>query len=38
LTESYQEHQQIADAIEQGDTAAATESLRSNIMKPFVSK
>ena len=38
LTESYQEHKQIADAIEQGDTAAATESLRSNIMQPFVSK
>ena len=38
LTESHLEHQQIADAIEQGDTAAATAALKKNIMQPFVGK
>jgi DNA-binding GntR family transcriptional regulator len=38
LTESYLEHKQIADAIEQGDVAAATAALNKNIMQPFSEK
>ncbi len=35
LTESYLEHKQIADAIEQGDVAEATAALKKNILQPF---
>jgi len=35
LTESYFEHKQIADAIEQGDVAEATAALKKNILQPF---
>jgi DNA-binding GntR family transcriptional regulator len=38
LTESYLEHKQIADAIEEGDAAAATQALKKNIMQPFLRK
>jgi len=36
LTESYLEHRQIADAIEQGDVTSALVALNKNIMQPFV--
>ena len=36
LTESYLEHKQIADALEQGDGEAALAALNKNIMQPFV--
>jgi len=38
LSESHLEHQRIADAIKQGDTAAATVALEDNIMQPFIGK
>ena len=38
LTESHQEHRQIADAIEQGDKKAAIAALKKNIVKPFDGK
>jgi len=38
LSESYFEHKQIADAIEQGDVAEATAALKKNILQPFVGK
>jgi DNA-binding GntR family transcriptional regulator len=38
LTESYFEHKQIADAIEQGDIAEATAALKKNILQPFAGK
>lgn len=38
LTESYVEHKQIADAIEEGDAVAATAALNKNIMQPFLGK
>jgi DNA-binding GntR family transcriptional regulator len=38
LTDSYSEHQQIANAIEQGDLEAAKAALNRNIMQPFVGK
>lgn len=38
LTESYFEHKQIADAIEQGDVAEATAALKKNILQPFAGK
>ena len=38
LTESHQEHRQIADAIEQGDKKAAIAALKKNIVKPFAGK
>lgn len=38
LTESYFEHKQIADAIEQGDIAEATAALKKNILQPFDGK
>lgn len=38
LTESYFEHKQIADAIEQGNAIAATAALKKNILQPFAGK
>jgi DNA-binding GntR family transcriptional regulator len=38
LTDSHQEHQRIADALEQRDAAGAIAALRDNIMQPFVGK
>ena len=38
LTESYFEHKQIADAIEQSDVAKATAALKKNILQPFAGK
>ena len=38
LTESYLEHKQIADAMEQGDAIAATAALKKNIVQPFAGK
>jgi DNA-binding GntR family transcriptional regulator len=38
LTDSHQEHQRIADALEQRDAAGAIDALRDNIMQPFVGK
>jgi DNA-binding GntR family transcriptional regulator len=38
LTESYIEHKQIADAIEQGNVAEATAALEENILQPFAGK
>lgn len=38
LTESYQEHKQIADAIEQGDLKGAKAALKKNIVQPFSEK
>ena len=38
LTESYFEHKQIADAIEQGDVAEATAALKKNILQPFAGR
>ena len=38
LTESFFEHQQIADALERGDLKAAKVALKKNIVKPFVFK
>ncbi len=38
LTESYLEHKQIIDAMQQGDVAAATAALKKNIMQPFAGK
>lgn len=38
LTESYHEHKQIADAIEQGGGAEATAALKKNILQPFAGK
>ena len=38
LTESYFEHKQIADAIEQGDVTEATAALKKNILQPFAGK
>lgn len=38
LTESYFEHKQIADAIEQGHVREAKEALKKNILQPFTGK
>jgi len=38
LTETYGEHQQIANAIEKGDVEVVTKALYKNIMQPFVDK
>lgn len=38
LSESYEEHKQIADAIGQGDKKAAIAALKKNILQPFSSK
>ncbi len=38
LTESYSEHKQIIDAMQQGDVAGATAALKKNIVQPFAGK
>ncbi|MCK5564332.1 MAG: GntR family transcriptional regulator [Planctomycetes bacterium] len=38
LTESYFEHKQIVNAIEQGNVAEATAALKKNILQPFAGK
>lgn len=38
LTESYQEHKEIADAMEQGDLKGAKAALKTNILLPFSEK
>jgi len=35
LTDSYEEHKQIVDAVEAGDRKAALKALKTNILKPF---